>query len=93
MSQPDNYIPSNHPDFLRLKVLFWKHLTLHQRILALSQIDMLSDKSGSALSLVHDLHAARQQDKLAELWNSITSLLPPEQREANPFPVTAEQDV
>jgi hypothetical protein len=87
-SLPENehYVTRDDKDFRRLQFLFWKKLDRNQRVHVLAELGMLPDDSQlQPIWIRRGLDAARHQGKLRELWDSVMSRLPTDQREPNPF--------
>lgn len=69
-----------------MQFLFWKKLNRDQRKDVLVDIDVLPvGFVSSPVWLWHGLDAARQQEKLRELWGCTMKHLPDDQQERNPF--------
>jgi len=79
--------------FRRLQFLFWRKLDRNQRVHVLAELNMLpEDFQMPPVWLRRGLDAARHQGRLRELWDTVMSHLPVEQREPNPFERRTQTD-
>lgn len=75
-------------DFGRLKHFFWHYLTWDQRIGVLVRAGVLPPSTKNRLPQMIELEfllRAKENDKLAQVWDDITSFVPPEKQKQNPF--------
>lgn len=79
---------SDESALAKLKFLFWRHLDWQQRLKVLVQADVLPASAGKPVPQTLErvaIETARQQGKLAAVWDAMNPLLPPEKQQANPF--------
>jgi hypothetical protein len=75
-------------NFARLRYLFWRHLDWSQRMRALVHVDVLPNTATNPLPQTIEriaLNRARELGKLADLWDIVMNLVPPDRRDSNPF--------
>ncbi len=78
----------NEAALAKLKFLFWRYLDWQQRLKVLVRADALPPSADRPLPQTMErlaLENARQQGKLAAIWDAMLAYLPDAKKQANPF--------
>ena len=75
----------------KLKLLFWRYLDWQQRLKVLVQADALPPSADRPVPQTMErlaLENARQQGKLAAIWDAMMKYVPESKKQENPFTKT-----